>query len=46
MEQMIARLGTFAATDHEIAVHASKAATNYVPPLSLTRILAGQTPRI
>ena len=41
----MARFGTFAATDHEVAVHASKTAANYVPPLLLTRILASQTPR-
>ena len=38
-------MGTFAATDHKVAVHASKTAADYVPPLSLSRILAGQTPR-
>ena len=41
----MAKSGTFAATDHKVAVHASKTAANYVPPLLLTRIFAGQTPR-
>jgi hypothetical protein len=36
---------TFAATDHKVAVHASETAPNYVPPLSLTRVLARQAPR-
>ena len=44
MEQ-VARLSTFAATDHKGVVRASKTAPNHVPFPSQTRILAGQTPR-
>ena len=36
---------TFAATDYEVAVYATKTAANYVSTLPLTRVLAGQTSR-
>lgn len=36
---------TFAATDHKVAVNAAKTAADDVPSLSLTHILAGETPR-
>jgi hypothetical protein len=35
----------FAATDYEVAVHATKTTADYVSALPLTRVLAGQTPR-
>jgi hypothetical protein len=45
MEEGLQNSCTFAAADYKVAVNASKTAANYVPSLSLTRILAGETPR-
>lgn len=46
MEKLAAtRSFTFAAADHKVAVNAAKTAADDVPSLSLTRILAGETPR-